>query len=351
MRIVVSSPVFAPSVGGIETGTEVLARELTALGHEVVVVTRTPSRQPDSYAFRVVRDPGPIALLRLTRWCEIYYQHALSLRELWPLLLLPRTWAVSHHNWYCRTDGRIAWQDRLKRRILHYAQSSISVSRALAADLDAPSIVIPNPYRDDIFRLQPEVERSRDLIFAGRLVTDKGVDLLLDALSLLAQQGFRPGLTIAGDGPERTSLERQAVALGLEAQVRFLGFRSAPELAALFNAHRVLVMPSRYHEPFGMVALEGIACGCVVVATAGGGAADAVGPCGRLVPNRDVPALAAALAELLDSSAARDELLGKAADHLDAHRAGVIARRIADELAAARTRGRFPWMRSRKMTA
>jgi glycogen(starch) synthase len=81
--------------------------------------------------------------------------------------------------------------------------------------------------------------------------------------------------------------------------VRFLGTVTGEDLVQVINQHRILVVPSRYNEPFGIVALEGIACGCVVVGSEGGGLKDAIGPCGLTFPNGDAEALAKVLARLL----------------------------------------------------
>jgi glycosyltransferase involved in cell wall biosynthesis len=325
-------------VGGLEINTANLAGELARLGQEVTVATLTPAGGPDDLPFRVVRNPSAHALVRLVRWCDVFIQQNISLRGLWPLLLVRRPWVVSHHSWYCRSDGRIAWQDRLKRRLLRHAAASIAVSRAMAEDLETPSVVIPNPYRDHLFRLLPDVERSRDLLFVGRLVSDKGVDTLLDALALLAGRELLPRLTVVGDGPERSALAAQAVRLGLAERVDFAGTQTGEDLVLTLNEHRILVVPSRYNEPFGIVALEGIACGCVVVGSEGGGLKEAIGPCGFTFRNGDAADLAGCLEHVLrNGETAAQECLAGVAEHLARHRTDVVARaylRVFEEAAA-----------------
>ncbi len=370
MRILLYSPAFLPRIGGLEIGQALLADRLARLGHRVTVVTTTRAAPaaPDVAAaaagpgedaavagagtagapdlpYRVLRRPGPVALLRAVRDCDVYFQANVSLRGLWPLLLLRRPWAVSHHSWYCRTNGEINWADRLKRSLLRFAAVSISVSRAMAADLGTPSLVIPNTYRDDLFRVLPEVERTRDLAFVGRLVSDKGADLLIAALGRLAEWGLRPGLTVAGDGPELPALRRQVAELGLSEQVRLAGVQVGGDLVRLLNRHRILVVPSRYDEPFGVVALEGIACGCAVVGSAGGGLPEAIGPCGRTFPNGSVADLAAVLAELIRRPEQLETLRSAAAAHLGLHASGRIASLYSAALeqgVASRRRARRP---------
>jgi len=337
MRILMCSPAFLPQIGGLEINTANVARQLVALDHDVAVVTQTPGDGPDDFPFPVVRRPSPAELLRWTRWCDVFLQQNVSLRGLWPLLLVRRPWAVSHHSWYCRPDGRRAWQDRLKRRLLRRAAVSISVSQAMADDLETPSTVILNAYRDDLFRRLPEIERTRDLVFVGRLVSDKGVEVLIDALARLGERGLRPGLTVIGDGPEAQRILEQARRLGVADQIEMLGTRTDEELVRLLNEHRLLVVPSLYQEPFGIVALEGIACGCVVVGSAGGGLKEAIGPCGTTFRNGDAAALADALAGLLADPALQLALLRHAPEHLALHRTAVVAAAYADALAAVGT--------------
>ena len=319
MRILLYCPVFYPSVGGLEINVARLAQGLHNAGHEVTVVAKTRHEGPEPFPFRVVRSPGPRDLLRLVRECDVFFQANVSLRGLWPLLFVRRPWVVSHHGWYSRPDRSLALQDRLKRFLLRWA-TSISVSQAVADDLETPSIVIGNAYRDELFRLLPDVPRTGEVMFLGRLVSDKGVDVLLDALGRLAVRGVRPELTVVGEGPERPALEEQARRLGIGEQVRFLGIRHGEEVARLLNAHCILVIPSRYEEPFGIVALEGIACGCLVIGSRGGGLKEAIGPCGLTFDNGDVPGLAAQLAAAL---AVPDRLRPRAevvAEHLALHR-------------------------------
>jgi glycogen synthase len=318
MRILIYSPAFLPKIGGLELNTANLMGEIRRAGHEVMVVTETPGGSPD-LGDRVVRNPSGLELLRWVRWCDVFYQANVSLRGLWPLLLVRRPWVVSHHSWYCRTDGRIAWQDRLKRWLLRFAASSIAVSQAVADDLAAPTVVIPNPYRDDLFRRLPGVERTEDLVFLGRLVSDKGVDILLDALARLGAEGLRPRLTVVGDGPEASSLREQAARLGLTEQVTFLGTQTGEELVEVLNRHRILVVPSRYNEPFGIVALEGIACGCVVVGSQGGGLKGAIGPCGDTFRNGDTADLARVLGRRLRNPELDAPCHEQAAAHLVLH--------------------------------
>jgi glycosyltransferase involved in cell wall biosynthesis len=287
----------------------------------------------------VVRNPSPRELLRWTRWCDVFHQANVSLRGLWPLLLVRRPWVVSHHSWYRQSDGRVIWRDRLKRWLLRYAASSIAVSQAVADDLEVSSVVIPNPYRDNLFRRLPGVERTADLVFLGRLVSDKGVDVLLDALARLAAEGLRPRLTIVGEGPEGPRLREQAARLGLDGQVGFLGTRTGEELVEILNRHRILVAPSRYNEPFGIVALEGIACGCVVVGSAGGGLKNAIGPCGETFRNGDAAELARVLGRLLRHPEGDPGYLRHAGDHLAHHAsAGVSAAYLREMEGAARRR-------------
>lgn len=310
MRILLGSHHFSPSTGGIETASNLLAREFVALGHEVRVVTQTDGN--GHFPFAVIRRPGPLELLRQLRWCEIFLQNNISLRTLWALLFVRRPLFIAHQTWITDAKGDIGWQHRLKRFVLRYA-TSLAISRAVAEQLPGPSIEVGNPYDDKVFKDVPAEPRMKELIFVGRLVSDKGADLLLDAMASLKSQ---PRLTVAGDGPERASLEKLAADLRIQSQIEFVGSQTSEQLGRLLRQHRILVVPSRWQEPFGIVALEGIASGCVVVGSAEGGLGEAIGACGLTFPNGDTPALAKALSRLLEDPAECDRLRQKAAPHL-----------------------------------
>lgn len=340
MKILIHSPAFLPQIGGLEINMATMAAAFAAAGHEVAVWTTTPAGGRETVdSYRVVRRPSALAALRLVRWCDVLMHANLSLRGLWPLLLVRRPWVVSHHSWYRRTDGSVAWQDRLKRWSLRYAAASIAVSRALADDLETPSIVIPNAYRDRLFRLLGDEPRQPDLLFVGRLVSDKGVDVLLDALALLKSRACTPKLTIVGEGPEAPRLSDQARRLDLEDQIVFAGALQGEDLVREMNRHAVMVVPSRYDEPFGIVALEAIASGCALVGTRGGGLVDAIGPCGLTVPNGDAEALSAGISTALADGALRETWRAAAPGHLLMHTLASVTAANLRVLEAARQSG------------
>ena len=261
MRILLCSHFFYPSVGGIEQVSQVLAHEFSLAGHTVKVVTSTAESDGAKFLFEIIRRPSLQELLRLVLWSEVVFHNNISLRLCWPLAFVRRPWVIAHHTWIARTNGSIGLRDRLKQFVIRFARN-IAISQPVADHLHAPAVVIGNPYRDDLFRRDPSVGRDRDLIFLGRLVRDKGVDILLAALRLLRQKNFVPRLTIAGNGPELANLREMVETFQLVEQVVFVGMQTGSELAKLLNRHRIIVVPSRWQEPFGLVALEGIACGC-----------------------------------------------------------------------------------------
>jgi len=313
LKILISSHHFRPSIGGIETASELLAGEFVSLGHEVRIVTQTPGA--NDLPFEVIRRPAAGELLRHVASCDVFWQNNISLRTLWPAALIRRPVFITHQTWIRNPRGQIDFAARLKLFFARFGRS-IAISRAITQQLPFESVVIGNPYDDEVFRNFDWPDRDRDLVCVARLVSDKGVDLFVNALSILREFGIVTEVTIVGDGLERPTLEAQVRDLKLHSCVEFIGRQTASELAASLNRHRILVVPSRWPEPFGIVALEGIACGCAVVGSDRGGLPEAIGPCGVTFPNNDARALAERLADLITNSGRRDGLLANAGSHL-----------------------------------
>jgi glycosyltransferase involved in cell wall biosynthesis len=139
-------------------------------------------------------------------------------------------------------------------------------------------------------------DHGHTLGFAGRLVPLKGTLYLIRALPLVRAEVSDVQLEIAGSGPEEESLRREAHELGVEGCIRFLGWHEDIP----FHRWDIFVMPS-LEEAFGMAALEAMAAGLPVVASAAGGLTELVrdGKTGWLFPPADINALAGRLVSLL----------------------------------------------------
>ncbi len=332
LRILISSHLFHPSIGGIQTVSRLLAEEFAAAGHIVKVVTQTAAVSEELFPYEVIRCANPLSLLNLVRWCDVLLHSNISLRTTWPLLFVHRPWIVVHHTLLTPRGERPGIAARFKQALLHRA-NGISVSEAMAKQIMAPSLVIPNPYSDEQFYEMPEVPRNRDLVFLGRLVSQKGVDLLLNALSILKKEGLTPRLTVIGSGEMHFELQKLTDSLGLAEQVSFVSEKTGLELAQLLNAHRIMVVPSRPFESFGVVALEGIACGCVVVGADQGGLKEAIGPCGVTFESESADSLAKCLADLLHNPIGMASFRAGAAAHLDQHKRGAISAAYLKQIA------------------
>jgi glycosyltransferase involved in cell wall biosynthesis len=140
----------------------------------------------------------------------------------------------------------------------------------------------------------------RNLLFSGRLVPEKRVDLLIDAFAAIANQRPQWDLLIVGDGVLRDELQRR-VPEALRSRVTWTGFLDGPELALAYHAADVLVLPSD-HEPWALVVQEAMAAGLAVVASDVVGAAYELvtdGVSGRIFPAGDCSALQKALEDVM----------------------------------------------------
>lgn len=325
LRILILSHLFWPGVGGAVVVPMLLARWWAEAGHQLTVATSTPDASDPSDRERpgypIVRKPTPRALWRAVSAADLVVVNHPSLQIAWPLLILKKPFVVITHCWIS-LRGLSGW---LRRSLFRRAAGAIAVSRAIERHLPVRGKVLPNPYDEEIFFPDSSVPRSRDLLFVGRMHVAKGPLDLVEAIAILRAKGFFPTATFVGYGPTREEIERRSRELGLEKQIEVRGTCEPEAVAALMRAHRVVVIPSIWEEPFGIVALEAIACGCPVVGSSGGGLLEAMGPCGLSYPNGDVRALAEKIEELLRDPGRIEGLLSGARGHLARHGSRAVA--------------------------
>jgi glycosyltransferase involved in cell wall biosynthesis len=221
-----------------------------------------------------------------------------------PLVINPSQQALK------RQPPPFRWGERLVVRSAGYVvgRSPESVAVLRAKGYRGPSTVIGHGIELGLLGPRDRAASRRELgipaegavvAFVGRLVQDKGVDVLLDAV---ARMPGEVGALIVGEGPEEAALRARARALGIEGRVWFQGPLPMERVAVAFAAGDVVAMPSR-HEPWGRVAVEAMACGVPLVAGAAGHLPALVGEHGRLVRPGDADDLARALREAIEEPA------------------------------------------------
>lgn len=333
MNILILSHKFYPNLGGIESISEMLADEFIKAGRQVRVVTWTIDLTQKNFAFKVIRNPGIRQLFQQYRWADIVLENNPCLRLAWPNFFIQKPRITGLQTWISRVDNRISNIDRIKRIYLSFAITVIACSDSLRKKSYENAIVIGNPYNHISFKNKPDIVRDKAFVFLGRLVSDKGADLAIKALSKLNQTtitGQKYLLTIIGDGEDRIKLENLVKELNLTNQVVFTGAKFGVELVNLLNKHRYILVPSVWEEPFGIVALEGMACGCLPFVSDGGGLPDAVGSAGLTFHRGDEDDLVKVIKQLLDNPLLENQLRGEIQQHLAKHTITVVAKKYLD---------------------
>ncbi len=334
MKILFLSHSFFPDIGGIEMHSEILAHSFANAGHEVHLVTWSCGGTEKDFPFAVIRNPGKYRLIQEHKWADVVFENNPCVRLAWPSFFLRRPLVIALHTWISRINGTISWIDKLKIKRLILAKRVIACSHALRLRCWPDSTVIANPYQDNLFKVLPDVNRSKDFVFLGRLVSDKGVDLALRAIHKLIQLKKRDqnssndiSFTIIGNGPERETLEKLVHELGLEKNITFKGALKGGQLVECLNEHRFLLVPSVWEEPFGMVALEGMACGCLPIVSDGGGLPDAIGKAGLTFERGNVDSLVSTIQQVWNDQELEKKLRTAIPEHLSLHQQELITKR------------------------
>lgn len=352
MKLLIYSHFFAPSVGGVEAVVQSLARGLAGRRDsrgqpefEITVVTQTPASQFDdlSLPFRVFRAPGLLQLWSLIRNSDAIHLAGPSLLPLFLGKLAGKPVAIEHHVYQAvcpngllihKPDDAVCPGHFLQR---HYGECAkclahesaaprnwirllLMLPRYLLSRRAAANLAVSNyssnrcglPRSSVIYhgiedlphnaapREQPKLAGGKVCFaYVGRLVSEKGVAILVEAARLLHAEGHSFEVRLIGDGPERSNLEAIIAREQLESCVRITGFLMGDALLEALSDVSAVVMPSVWEETAGLAAIEQMMRGGLVIASDIGGLGEIVGEGGLKFPAGDAQALAAKLRVVL----------------------------------------------------
>jgi len=326
MRIVYRAPGFPPDVGGIESLAGQLLPALRERGHELLVIAggesaiRSDGGAPD---IPVLRFPftSSLAARDLRQIAELRGQARRAEQEFEP--------DIVHLNF----GGPDAFFHLFQRRtptlltlhapIPEVGDEAESMTARLARSCDWTSAV-SQAVLDDVLPHAPDIAERSSVLYngvvdpgrppvplpfdpprilcLGRVSPEKGFDVAIDAFPRVLASHPEARLTVAGDGHALDSLRRRAAAREVDEAVDFVGAVARERVPELIESATVVAIPSRWREPFCLVAVEAAQAARPVVATGIAGLRETVsdGETGTLVPLEDAAALGQALVDLLD---------------------------------------------------
>jgi glycogen synthase len=313
ISVLLHSRAFYPQIGGLERVSQMLAEQLTELGHKITVLTDTPLGDAVELGpFRVVRGASPSRVRALVEAADLVHVNGFSVqlvRHCWRAGK-PLIWTHAGHQAIC-TEGNVlhggrtcggsiarcfllsartrglGWAIRhtgellVRRVLLRTARVNVCVSNWVATRIRAPkSRVIWNPA--DISQLASggHKEGAKGCFsFFGRLVPEKGATTLLEAIKLCHEAGFPFTAQLIGDGPERDQLRDRARALGIDGNVTFVGRLVDQSLRDAQERAWAVVIPTLCEEAMGLVAVEAMATGTPLIVSRNGGLVEVAEPC------------------------------------------------------------------------
>ncbi len=342
MNILYWTPLFWPDLGGTQTLAMNAIPVLAERGYEVTVVTSHGfMEQPDLTEYKgipvhrfpflnaLTKNDIPLIMKINRQVIELigifkpdlihvdfsgytaYFLHATTRYQPFPIL-------ISLHG---DLTGLNAGQDTITNHLFQKADWVTAVSNAIltrARQLipeiaERSSMVYGCPGPSNLAPA-PLIFEKPCIAGIGRLVHEKGFDLLLDAIPAILERFPTLIVQMIGDGNERIALEQRAISLGIKERVEFIGSIPTEDIPTYINKATLVVIPSRWYEAFGIVAVEAALMARPVVATNTGGLAEIVidDVTGLLVDKENPQALADAIIKLL-SQPEKAQQMGQAA--------------------------------------
>ncbi len=307
-----STPVFKPMVGGMETMADNLSYHFCQKGHKVKVVTPIPFDGEDDELYEVVRQPSFLQKIKLIKESDIIYSNGASLYLAFFALVLRKKFVWTHTGYQVSCIDGLGWHNggpapmspwksflfhwknsspaqALKgitkvmalRMVAHYyVSANIAISDWMKDRQPLPrQIRIHNPFPIDKFKkaFKKEESKNYDFIYLGRLVSEKGVNVLVRAFAKVYETlGPNVSLSIIGDGDERKDLEGLAKELRVDQAIFFKGRQTGQELLDEVAKGRIAIVPSAWEEPFGGVATELMSAGKNIIVSRRGALAELV---------------------------------------------------------------------------
>ena len=388
MRVLLISWEYPPVIeGGLARHVRKLSEQLVAQGVEVHVLTRGGGRlaaeeeRHGVVVHRLREPPFPKDVGQFVKWveamnwhmgvlgAELCESHEFDLVHSHDWLVagaaqalarsIGRPWvATVHATEYGRHQGWVQkhpqshihsverWMVRTADRVItcsHYMRSHVAsvfgvAPRRITVIQNGIDVRDLEPVDVDLDALRARFAKDgeRLVLLVGRLVYEKGFHLALDALAPVIRRLGDVRFVVAGTGTAEAELKRQAWRLGLTRHGTFLGWVGDDMLHSLYRVADLCIVPSIY-EPFGLVALEAMASGCLCVVADTGGLREVVpadGTVGLRFPARDSEALETVLEGILTDDDARAQLVAEAREHVLHFDWGEVARETRGVYAA-----------------
>jgi glycogen(starch) synthase len=360
MNLLIYARDWAPSVGGVETITMVLARGLAAwkISHPgediaVTLVTQTPASGMNDAAlpFRVVRRPGVRWLARLIRDVDVVHMAGPSLLPSAIAWLMGKPTVIEHHGFqsicpngqllYEPTENSCPGHFMARRygecircnsktgRLTSFKMWLLTFVRRWLAQRVSANIVPTswlgsqlqlNRTKTIVHGLPPcapvtpkrLASKTSTFVFLGRLVSTKGIRVLIEASGILRAKHREFQVRVIGDGPQRQELENLVRKLGIQNYINFLGYLPAEELEENLRDATAVVMPSLGGEVFGLVAAENMQRERLVIASDIGALAEVLGDAGMTFATGNPESLAHCMEIIINEPSLADAIGHKA---------------------------------------